>query len=270
MSSRPTLFLILLSIVFSSPADAKPDFMSGFNDHYPNSPWVNNCIICHPGTGGATDYRHDWTLSGRDFAAIENLDSDGDGIANIDEIEAGTNPGEAETGPGQTPVVKEGGFYHEAYLSANFDLPRSWGKAECINHYKLFGFLEKRATHFDLEEYLNANPDLPANWTLVDALNHYRIYGKFENRLLAFDAQEYLSLYPDLPQNWNYDQAYNHYIYFGRNEERVPSFDETAYLEMYSDLPGEWGEAEAFNHYMHYGRNEGRVYDPYDEKVFTE
>ena len=269
LSSKPAIFMILLSIWFAGALEAKPDFMYGFNDQYPDSPWVNICSICHPGTDGGIDYRRDWILFGKDFIAIENIDSDGDGISNIDEIEAGTNPGKSEIEPDQTPIVNSGGFYYESYLAANSDLPISWGEAECMNHYMQFGFWEKRATRFNLEEYVNANPDLPANWTLADALNHYNLYGKFENRLLAFDAQEYLSLYPDLPDDWTYAQAYSHYLNYGRNEGRIPSFDETAYLEMYSDLPGEWGEAEAFNHYIYYGRNEGRVFDLYDENVFS-
>ena len=160
------------------------------------------------------------------------------------------------------------GFDYESYLDANPDLPPSWGKAECMNHYIHYGFWENRAVSFNLDEYLNANPDLPRNWTYEEALNQYNLYGKNENRLLAFDTQEYLSLYSDLPQDWVYDQAYNHFMNYGRQEGRVASFDETAYLEMYSDLPQSWEQAEAFYHYFYYGINEGRVYDPYDEQVF--
>jgi hypothetical protein len=41
-------------------------------------------------------------------------------------------------------------------------LPSNWGKAECMNHYKLYGFAENRAVTFDIEEYLNANPEFPS------------------------------------------------------------------------------------------------------------
>jgi hypothetical protein len=162
----------------------------------------------------------------------------------------------------------EQGFNYQCYLSANPDLPQTWGAAECINHYKYYGFLENRAGCFNLEEYLNANPDLPKSWGLAEALNHYNMFGKFEHRLLAFDAQEYLSLYSDLPQSWIYDQAFNHYINYGSKEGRIASFDEKAYLEMYPDLPQSWEQAEAFYHYQYYGKKEGRVYDPYDEAAF--
>ena len=162
----------------------------------------------------------------------------------------------------------EPGFNCTAYLAANADLPGTWTKAECMNHYRLYGFSENRAVAFNLEEYLNANPDLPVSWTYEEALNHYNSYGITEKRLLAFDAQEYLSLNPDLPQEWSYEEAFAHYLNYGKDEGRIASFDETAYLELYSDLPSSWGQAEAFNHYINYGRNEGRVYDPYDESVF--
>ncbi len=160
------------------------------------------------------------------------------------------------------------GFDYQSYLSFNSDLPQTWTKAQCMEHYRLFGFNEKRAVSFNLEEYLNANPDLPTTWTYEQALAHYNAFGKSENRLLAFSADEYLSLYPDLPQYWNYDQAYAHYIYFGKQEGRIASFDETAYLEIYADLPQTWNQTEAFYHYLLYGRYEGRIYDPYDETVF--
>jgi hypothetical protein len=161
------------------------------------------------------------------------------------------------------------GFNYQCYLSSNPDLPANWGQAECINHYKYFGFWENRAVCFYLEEYLNANPDLPKNWSYADALNHYNTFGKYEHRLLAFDAQEYLSLYPDLPQNWSYDQAFSHYNYFGKQEGRIASFDETAYMEMYPDLPRSWEQSEAFYHYLYYGKKEGRGYDPYDEDALV-
>ncbi len=160
------------------------------------------------------------------------------------------------------------GFDYQSYLAFNSDLPQTWTKAQCMEHYRLFGFNEHRAVSFNLEEYLNANPDLPTNWTYEQALAHYKLFGISENRLLAFDSQEYLSLYPNLPQNWTYDQAFTHYTYFGKREGRIASFDETAYLELYPDLPSEWGQDKAFYHYTQLGRYEGRVYDPYDEDVF--
>ncbi len=200
------------------------------------------------------------------------IDSDNDGIPDDQDLCAGYDDTIDEDSDGipdgcDDSIVTQG-FDYQSYLSFNADLPQTWTKSECMEHYKLFGFWEKRAVSFNLDEYLNANPDLPKDWTYEIALSHYNIFGKNENRLLAFDAQEYLSLYPDLPQDWTYDQAWAHYIYFGKLEGRIASFDETAYLELYKDLPSSWEQSESFYHYLYYGKNEGRVYDPYDENVF--
>ena len=193
------------------------------------------------------------------------LDTDTDTV--VDSVDTELNPGKVVFTIDS--VTTQQGFDHLAYLAANSDLPSSWGKAECMIHYKLYGFTENRAVAFNLEEYLNANPDFPRNWTLAEGLSHYNMYGKFEGRLLAFDAQEYLSLYSDLPQDWTYEEAYAHYVNYGKAEGRIASFDETAYLELYEDLPSSWGQEEAFLHYHYYGQGEGRVYDPYDEDVFV-
>ncbi len=201
------------------------------------------------------------------------IDSDDDGVADSEDICPGYNDSVDVDADGipdgcDASQTSKQGFDYLSYLSFNADLPQTWSKKECMEHYRLFGFSEQRAVSFNLEEYLNANPDLPSNWTNEEALYHYNLFGKYEKRLLSFSADEYLSLYPDLPQDWTYDQAYAHYIYFGKQEGRIASFDETAYLELYEDLPRLWGQVEAFYHYQQYGKSEGRVYDPYDEDVF--
>ncbi len=227
-------------------SDGVPDDCDGLIDS--DEDGVANSEDLCPGYDDSVDADADGIPDGCD----DIIDSDGDGIPDSEDIDS----------------TSRQGFDYLSYLAFNVDLPQIWTKAECMGHYRLFGFNEHRAVSFNREEYLNANPDLPATWTYEEALNHYNIFGKNERRLLAFDAQEYLSLYPDLPQNWTYDQAYAHYIYFGRQEGRIASFDETAYLEIYPDLPQSWGQSEAFYHYLLYGRKEGRVYDPYDEDVF--
>ena len=86
------------------------------------------------------------------------------------------------------PPDSSKGFNYQGYLAANPDLPKTWGKSECINHYVQYGFQENRAVSFQFELYLEANPDLPDTWGRNEALNHYNLYGKFEGRLLAFSA----------------------------------------------------------------------------------
>ncbi len=64
---------------------------------------MGSCITCHvnpDGKGGENPYGTHWKAYGRNFAAIEPLDSDGDGFSNIDEILTDTWPGD----PGSTPV----------------------------------------------------------------------------------------------------------------------------------------------------------------------
>jgi hypothetical protein len=62
------------------------------------------CEICH-GSGGGTErnaYGRDWQSRGESiesFKRIELFDSDGDGISNIKEIIAGSNPGNARSTP---------------------------------------------------------------------------------------------------------------------------------------------------------------------------
>jgi hypothetical protein len=68
-----------------------------------------SCRLCHAGifpNGGnlnsfAADLRDNTDVRARavDFGAIEGLDSDGDGASNLDEITAGTLPGDASSRP---------------------------------------------------------------------------------------------------------------------------------------------------------------------------
>jgi hypothetical protein len=71
--------------------------VGGFND----DPALGGCLTCHPVESARNAYAIAWTNSGRDFAAIECLDSDGDGFTNIAEIKAGTFPGD----PGSRPEL---------------------------------------------------------------------------------------------------------------------------------------------------------------------
>jgi hypothetical protein len=67
---------------------------------------LDACSLCHV---GETNYRLDaygraFDDSRRDFAAIEDLDSDGDGFTNIEEIAALTFPGKADSKPAPSPT----------------------------------------------------------------------------------------------------------------------------------------------------------------------
>ena len=80
-------------------------YMTSFKNTYPSSPFSisNDCNVCH--TGGFSLNPYGQAYAGNNphsLTAIENLDSDGDGFSNIMEINAGTNPGDAGSMPGDT------------------------------------------------------------------------------------------------------------------------------------------------------------------------
>ncbi|MCP4745652.1 MAG: hypothetical protein GY874_05845, partial [Desulfobacteraceae bacterium] len=93
---KKTKYIMLLSFLlaafFSSTALATQDYQSGFDAQYPDSSLLNNCAVCHTGndTSKGNEYSKDWKENENDFTAIESMDSDGDGVSNIEEIEAGT------------------------------------------------------------------------------------------------------------------------------------------------------------------------------------
>jgi len=90
---------------------AKTEYTTLFNSTYEtsgadNGTSLGSCITCHnqiDGKGGENTYGAEWFANGRNFAAIEALDSDGDGFNNIAEILAGTFPGD----PNNTPPLAD-------------------------------------------------------------------------------------------------------------------------------------------------------------------
>ena len=99
------LFVLFALIAMSLPADARPKYLEAFQDTYSETGNLEElskfkCGVCHinpRGRGTRTDYGNDFRSARRDFSKIETLDSDGDGITNLDEIIAGTNPGDASS-----------------------------------------------------------------------------------------------------------------------------------------------------------------------------
>ena len=77
---------------------------------------IGSCITCHPGAlnGSSTlnTYSTDWLIASHNYAAVESLDSDGDGYDNLTEINAGTFPGDISSVPsapiGVAPVADAG------------------------------------------------------------------------------------------------------------------------------------------------------------------
>jgi len=83
---------------------------TGFNSVYPSAGAISVCGLCHtnPAGGGARNtYGTAFANAGHVYAAIENLDSDGDGFTNIAEITnvPPTFPGDAASHPAPVAVT---------------------------------------------------------------------------------------------------------------------------------------------------------------------
>ncbi len=86
------------------------NYLTNFNSQY-NAQYqtvgskLDSCNLCHPGgnTGQRNTYATDFAANSHSFTAIESLDSDGDGFTNIEEIAAGTFPGDPNDFPNAPP-----------------------------------------------------------------------------------------------------------------------------------------------------------------------
>ncbi|MDX8390047.1 MAG: thrombospondin type 3 repeat-containing protein, partial [Mariprofundaceae bacterium] len=94
------LAFVALLAFSASPAYAFSSFLNSFNATYPSTTLGGDCLVCHMNNsgGGFTAYGSAYKNNGKSFTAIEALDSDGDGITNLDEINANTNPSSSSTG----------------------------------------------------------------------------------------------------------------------------------------------------------------------------
>ena len=117
--TRSALLALLLAVGGAAPfillgadgagARPEPGFLSAFVARYPETAGsaLNACTLCHVlerEDDGEVEYEEnrfaeDWDAAGRDFAAIEGRDSDGDGFSNLEEIRSLTLPGD----PGHNP-----------------------------------------------------------------------------------------------------------------------------------------------------------------------
>jgi len=99
-----------LALVVGSPAPAvaESDFLWAFGANYPAAAGsrISSCLLCHVlvQEQGETEYEmnpygRDLKESGLNFAAVEGRDSDGDGYANLEEIQALTFPGDPADNP---------------------------------------------------------------------------------------------------------------------------------------------------------------------------
>ncbi|MFT4635257.1 MAG: putative repeat protein (TIGR01451 family) [Gammaproteobacteria bacterium] len=89
------LLLLVLSLA-SSNAYARQARLDDFKSQYQAWPedTAHQCVTCHKNnkSGGTSPYRTDLAANSFSFTGIESLDSDGDGVSNIDEILVGFHP----------------------------------------------------------------------------------------------------------------------------------------------------------------------------------
>lgn len=93
---------------------------------------LNNCRTCHSPMVASSLNQYGLDLKGAklDFAAIEQLDSDGDTKINIDEINALTLPGSQATMPEQFTFTNNKGAVNFNHLSHSVN-PLYLSKGEC-------------------------------------------------------------------------------------------------------------------------------------------
>jgi len=101
------VFVLLATLGLSSTLLASVEIQKAFVAAYPDAKAkLGKCSSCHTAampkkdTAGVNAYGKDMEKAldkekkVYDFKKIEALDSDGDGVKNLDEIKAGTNPGD--------------------------------------------------------------------------------------------------------------------------------------------------------------------------------
>ena len=91
--------LTFLLLTHLTTAFAIKDYRTQFLALYPHTKGMklSSCKLCHdsPGYHNINAFGDDFTTYGYDYKAIENLDSDGDTVSNIDEINNLTHPAKA-------------------------------------------------------------------------------------------------------------------------------------------------------------------------------
>lgn len=94
---------LVLTLILSSTASAKMASLKVFKKEYPNSGNLNYCVLCHitedvdSENAGLNSFGEAYKAAGKQFKPIEGLDSDADGVSNINEIIKQTFPGDANS-----------------------------------------------------------------------------------------------------------------------------------------------------------------------------
>ena len=126
--SGAAVLAILALFLFNNPkaVHATPNELGYAEEQYPFivGTKLDSCTLCHTEVGSylfnlyGQAYNDQMGSASERFLAIENLDSDGDGFTNIQEIKAGTSPGD----PNDHPIASL--FPREIFLPLVESSPR--------------------------------------------------------------------------------------------------------------------------------------------------
>jgi hypothetical protein len=129
---------LVLGMLFGGgmEASATSTWMSSFNSTYPSSALRGNCSVCHTSPPSRNSYGDAYRSAGHNFSSIESQDSDGDGFTNIEEINAGTFPGNSSSTPptatppsittSSLPSGTVGSSYSQSLSASGGTAPYSW------------------------------------------------------------------------------------------------------------------------------------------------
>ena len=91
--------MVLLGVAFSPLIMTSA--VSEYSEDIPSS-YGSVCLVCHASASGGGDlngFGSDYSENDNDIEAINDLDSDGDGHTNEEELKAGTFPGDPDSSP---------------------------------------------------------------------------------------------------------------------------------------------------------------------------
>ena len=172
---RWTLFAALAVALVPASAEAEPTGPAAFCEAYPDAPAcavsLPTCAYCHVSTDPETPtwnpYGDDLAdaLDGLEFDALEaalaevaELDSDGDGFSNEEEIEAGTRPGDSASAPA-VAMCPEDGDETLLYRVCEYDPRYAYRKVH-------LDFCGRQPSFDDYEAFAALDPDAQA--TAID------------------------------------------------------------------------------------------------------
>ncbi|OFZ70944.1 MAG: hypothetical protein A3K03_02870 [Bdellovibrionales bacterium RIFOXYD1_FULL_44_7] len=86
--------LVVLGIFGTANAFGAMSDMKTFRNAYPKAKTISKCSVCHEPDKKLNYYGMDYEKANKDLKAIEALDSDGDTVTNIAEVNKNTFPGD--------------------------------------------------------------------------------------------------------------------------------------------------------------------------------